>query len=259
MTRSRALAFPARMGAVWFRHMRVYTKDLASNGFPPFLEPLIFLAGMGLGLAQYVPNLAEMSYLAFLATGLVQTSAMFTASFECTYGTFIRLEFDKAYDGMLAAPLSVRDVLLGEVLWAGTMGAFFSLAVLVVVSLFGIVDFLTGLPVAAAGFLTGAMFASIGLFVTSFVKNLNHFNFYFTGLLSPMFFFCGTVFPISNLPPSLQVVSEFLPLTHSVRIGRALSMGAWDPALLLDLVYIAGVMAAILFFAVKRLERRMVH
>jgi lipooligosaccharide transport system permease protein len=249
----------SRLGSVWYRHFRTYTKDLVSNGFPPFMEPLIFLAGMGLGMARYLPDLVGMSYLQFLATGLVMTSAMFTASFECTFGTFIRLEFDKTYDGMLAAPLLVRDVVIGEAIWAGTKGAFFSFAVLVVISAFGIVDFLTAPLIPVVGFLTGFLFAAIALLVTSFVSSINHFNFYFTGLLSPMFMFCGTIFPISNLPRALQPVAEILPLTHSVRLGRVAAMAeGFTPALLLDLAYVLVVSAVVLFFAVKRLERRMV-
>lgn len=249
----------SRLGSVWYRHFRTYTKDIVSNGFPPFMEPLIFLAGMGLGMARYVPDFVGMSYLQFLATGLVMTSAMFTASFECTFGTFIRLEFDKIYDGMLAAPLSVTDVIVGEALWAGTKGAFFSFAVLVIISSFGIVSFFTALLTPIVGFLTGFLFAAIALLVTSFVKNINHFNFFFTGLLSPMFMFCGTLFPISNLPKPLQIVAEILPLTHPVRIGRVAVMATgWESSLLLDLLYIVGVAGIILFLAVKRLEKRMV-
>jgi lipooligosaccharide transport system permease protein len=248
----------ARLGSVWYRHFRTYTKDIVSNGFPPFLEPLIFLAGMSLGLARYVPNLIGMSYLQFLATGLVMTSAMFTAAFECTFGTFIRLEFDKTYDGMLAAPLSVADVVMGEALWAGTKGAFFSFAVLVIISAFGIVPFLPALLIPVVGFLTGFLFAAIGLLVTSFVNNINNFNFFFTGLLSPMFMFCGTIFPISNLPAPLQVVAEFLPLTHPVRLGRAVTMGQYEAGLLLDLAYVLGVSLALIWLAVARLRKRMV-
>jgi len=249
----------SRLGSVWYRHFRTYTKDIVSNGFPPFMEPLIFLAGMGLGMARYVPDFVGMSYLQFLATGLVMTSAMFTASFECTFGTFIRLEFDKIYDGMLAAPLSVTDVVVGEALWAGTKGAFFSFAVLVIISSFGIVSFFTALLTPIVGFLTGFLFAAIALLVTSFVKNINHFNFFFTGLLSPMFMFCGTIFPVTNLPKSLQIVAEFLPLTHPVRLGRVAVMASgWELSLLLDLLYIVGVGGIILFLAVKRLEKRMV-
>jgi lipooligosaccharide transport system permease protein len=249
----------SRLGSVWYRHFRTYTKDMVSNGFPPFMEPLIFLAGMGLGMARYMPNLVGMSYLQFLATGLLMTSAMFTAAFECTYGTFIRLEFDKIYDGMLAAPLKVSDVMLGEALWAGTKGAFFSLAVLVIISAFGIVNFATALLTPLIGFLTGFLFAAIGLLVTSFVKNINHFNFFFTGLLSPMFMFCGTIFPIANLPPPLRVAAEFLPLTHPVRLARVAALGqGWHPSLLLDLAYLVGVAALVMLIAARRLERRLV-
>lgn len=249
----------SRLGSVWYRHFRTYSKDIVSNGFPPFMEPLIFLAGMGLGMARYVPSLVGMSYLQFLATGLVMTSAMFTASFECTFGTFIRLEFDKIYDGMLAAPLSVADVVVGEALWAGTKGAFFSFAVLVIIAAFGIVNFLAALLTPIVGFLTGFLFAAIALLVTSFVKNINHFNFFFTGLLSPMFMFCGTLFPITNLPKPLQIVAEVLPLTHPVRLGRVAVMASgWHPSLLLDLLYIVGVSGIIMFLAVQRLEQRMV-
>lgn len=249
----------SRLGSVWYRHFRTYTKNIISNGFPPFMEPLIFLAGMGLGMARYVPNLVGMSYLQFLATGLVMTSAMFTASFECTFGTFIRLEFDKTYDGMLAAPLTVADAMVGEALWAGTKGAFFSFAVLVIISAFGLVNFAAALLTPVVGFLTGFLFASIALLVTSFVKNINHFNFFFTGLLSPMFMFCGTIFPVENLPRPLQVVAEFLPLTHPVRLGRVTALAeGWRASLLLDFAYIAVVSAVVLLVAVRRLERRIV-
>jgi len=249
----------SRLGSVWYRHFRTYTKDIVSNGFPPFMEPLIFLAGMGLGMARYVPNLVDMSYLQFLATGLLMTSAMFTAAFECTFGTFIRLEFDKTYDGMLAAPLTVTDVVLGEALWSGTKGAFFSFAVLIIISSFGIVNFAQALLTPIVGFLTGFLFAAIGLLVTSAVKNINHFNFFFTGLLSPMFMFCGTVFPITNLPPPLRIVAEFLPLTHPVRIARAVALSrGWSPSLLFDVAYILVVGALVMYLATRRLWKRMV-
>ena len=91
----------SRLFGVWFRHMRVYTKNLVSNGLPPFLEPLIFLAGVGLGLGRFIGEMDGIPYLMYLSTGLLVSTAMYTATFECSFGTFIRLEFDKVYDGML--------------------------------------------------------------------------------------------------------------------------------------------------------------
>jgi lipooligosaccharide transport system permease protein len=250
--------FLARIYGVWFRHFRVYTKSLISNGLPPFLEPLIFLAGIGLGMNIYIKEMDGIPYITFLATGLPITAAMFTAAFECSYGTFIRLEFDKVYDGMLAAPLSVRDLLIGEILWAGTKGLFFSFAVIIVVSLFGLVPLPGSLATPVIGFLTGVMFASLSLLVTSFVSNINHFNFYFTGFLSPMFFFSGVVFPLNNLPPALRWFAEVFPLTHSVRLTRSLSLGTWDPILIADLFFILLFTSITGWFAIGRLRRKLI-
>ena len=259
--RTSKLLFPplaTRLLSVWFRHFRVYTKNLFSNGLPPFLEPLIFLAGIGLGMSRYIDTMAGMPYITFLATGLPITAAMFTAAFECSYGTFIRLQFDHVYEGMLAAPLSARDILIGEILWAGSKGVFFSFAVIVVVGIFGLIPFPWSLTTPVIGFFTGIMFASLSLLITSFVKNINHFNFYFTGFLSPMFFFSGVVFPLENLPPALRPVAEVFPLTHVVRLCRALDFGRLHPSLLLDFLFIiafTGITGAI---AITRLQKRLI-
>ncbi|MFP4618569.1 MAG: ABC transporter permease [Spirochaetaceae bacterium] len=180
----------SRLYAVWYRHVRVYARNLISNGLPPFLEPLVFLVGIGMGLGAYLSTMEGVPYLEYLATGLLMTTAMFTAAFECSFGTFIRLEYEKAYDGMLAAPITVWDLLVGEILWAGTKGFFFTLAVLMVIYAFGIVPIGLSLLTPFIGFFTGTMFAALSLLITSFVKNINHFNFYFSGFISPMFFFC---------------------------------------------------------------------
>lgn len=219
-----------RLFGVWFRHYRVYTRNLISNGLPPFLEPLIFLAGIGLGLGTYIDEMQGIPYLAFLASGLLVTSSMYTAAFECTFGTFIRLEYDKVYDGMLSAPMTYKNLLFGEILWAGSKGVFFSLAVLLVVMAFGIITSPLALLTPLAGGAVGLMFGALGIFITAFVKNINHFNFFFSGLLSPMFFFSGVVFPIENLPKALQPLCEIFPLTHGVRMVRTL-LFHWDPLL----------------------------
>jgi lipooligosaccharide transport system permease protein len=236
----------------------VYTRNLISNGLPPFLEPLIFLAGIGLGLGSYIANMEGIPFLKYLASGLLVTASMFTAAFECSFGTFIRLEFDKVYDGMLGAPITANNLLVGEIIWGGTKGLFFSFAVLVIVSAFGILPLGRSLATPIIGFFTGTMFASLSLFVTSFVKNLNHFNFYFTGFISPLFFFSGVVFPIEKLPPVLQPVAEALPLTHSVRLVRAFSLGTIQFDHLFDILYLIVFTIGMGFLAVVRLKKRLI-
>lgn len=243
-------AWHSRLLSVWYRHFRVYTGNFLSNAFPPFLEPLIYLAALGIGIGGAM-NTGSMDYTLFLGSGLIVTSAMFSASMECTYSTFIRLEFDKTYDGMLGAPLSPSDLIAGEIFFVGTKGAFFSLAVLAVIWAFGIIREPMSILAVLVGFLTGILFGAFSMFITSMVRNINHFNFYFTGLISPMFFFSGVVFPVENLPGYLRFFAETLPLTHVVRLARAFcAPGLLNSGLLSDLAYclvftaIAGLLAA---------------
>jgi len=259
MNSNRLPSLSHRLYSVWFRHVLVYTRNILSNGLPPFMDPLIFLAGVGLGLGKYIVSMENMPYIQFLASGLLVTSAMYTSAFECTYGTFIRLEFDKVYDGMLAAPITTSDLILGEILWAGTKGFFFSFAVLIMVSVFGVIPLSTSVFAPFVGFLTGILFGAMSLLITSFVKTINHFSFYFTGVLSPMFFFSGVVFPVSSLPKVAQPIAWTLPLSHPVALARALCTGRFHSGLLLNVLYILALTALTGAFAVRRLRKRLVQ
>ena len=247
-----------RLYSVWYRHARVYTRNLFSNGLPPFFEPLIFLGSVGLGLGTYVDKMQGIPYIQFLASGLLVTTAMFTAAFECSYGTFIRLQFSKVYDGMLGAPINVKDLIIGEMIWAGTKGLFFSSAVWFVLFICGIFSLPTFAFIPFVGFLSGLVFASLSLLVTSFVKNINHFNFYFTGFLSPMFFFSGVIFPLDKLPTFLRLTAELTPLTHAVRLVRSLLLFGLDKMAFYDLGYIILFIIIFGYLSVTRLNRRMI-
>lgn len=248
-----------RIFSVWFRHVKVYCSNFWSNAFPPFFDPLIFLAGLGIGMGAYVQKMGTFNYIAFLASGLVVTCAMYTASFECTFGTFVRLEFEMIYDGMLGAPISPNNLIVGEILFVGTKGFFFSLAVLCVMWIARIINYPLSLLAPFVGFLTGLMFGGLAIFITSFVRNINHYNFYFTGVISPMFFFSGVVFPLENLPKALAIVAEFVPLTHVVRLSRALCFpGLIKPGLLFDLLYVVLFIVVFGFLAVRGLKKRII-
>lgn len=248
-----------RIFSVWFRHERVYDSNFISNAFPPFLEPLILLAGLGIGFGSYIQTMGAMNYILFLASGIIVTSSMWTAAYECTYGTYIRLEFDHVYDGMLGAPISPNDLVLGEILFAGTKGMLFAFAVLVVTWIAGIINYPLSILSIFVGFLCGVMFGTLSLWITSFITNINHFNFYFTGLLSPMFFFSGAVFPIENLPGSIRWIAEAIPLTHTVRMARAFCVpGQITGDLWLDLAYCVVFIAITGYLAIRGLKKRLI-
>jgi len=198
-------------------------------------------------------------YIQFLAIGLILTSSMYTASFENTFGTFIRLEFDKVYDGMLAASVTAQNLMWGELLFSATKGAFFAGAVLVILTCFGLVTtpgMLLGIPL---GFLTAAMFGALAMLVTSFVTNINHFNFYFTLFISPLFFFSGVVFPLSQLPESIRWIAGLMPLTHPVELMRLAAGGTTIYPTWVNALYIALWIPLVGAWAVHRMHRRLVN
>lgn len=250
--------FAHRVYSVWLRHVRVYSRNLISNALPPFLEPLVFLVGIGLGLGAFIDQMEGLPFIEYLASGLLVTAAMFTAAFECTFGTFIRLEFDKVYQGMLGSPITASNLIVGEMLWAGTKGFTFTLSVALIVAAFGILSPMRILIAPLIGFLTGLMFASLSLLITSFVKTINHFNFYFSAFISPMFFFSGVVFPVENLPAVTRPVTEALPLTHSVRLVRAFAFLEFEAIHLWDLAYIVLFIGLIGSLALTRLRKRLI-
>lgn len=251
--------FWSRIHSVWRRHVQVYSKHLISNGFPAFVEPLMFLLGIGIGLGHYVGLIQGTSYIQFLAAGILAPSAMFTAAFECSFATFIRLEFDRVYDGMIAAPLAVSDVFIGEMVFAGSKGLFFTFAVMTILYAFGLIPSKLGLLTPVVGFFTGVMFAALALWVTSIVQTINHFNFFITGMLTPMFFFSGIVFPLSDLPPFFRFLAELSPLTHAVRFMHALCFNRFTAILWGDLLFTALFTAGFGHWAIRRLERRMIR
>ncbi len=239
---------------VWSRHFKVYSKNLISNMLPPLLEPFIFLAGIGLGLGRYIDKMDGVPYVRFLLTGLLVSASMFTSAFECTYGTFIRMKFDKVYHVMLGSPISATSLMTGELLWASTKGLVFTLSVLFVGYISGIFVLGEALIAPILGFLNALMFASMGLVITSLVKSINHFTFFFTGLLSPMFFFAGVVFPLQELPESLQIISEIMPLTHPIRIVRMFMEQSFSIIILWDFLYIIVFSLIMSFIGIRRIK-----
>ncbi|HUU26589.1 MAG TPA: ABC transporter permease [archaeon] len=247
-----------RVYAVWRRHQRVYFKFFLANMLPPFLEPLMFILALGIGLAAYIGKIGEVSYTTFLAPGMIAATAMWSASFETTYGTFVRMEYEKIYEAILASPVSFVEMVLGEVLWVSSKASMFALGVLLVVGCFGLVSSWWSLLVVPLGFLDGMIFALLGILVTSRVREMNNFNFYITGLITPMFFFSGTMFPLDQLPDLFKAACLALPLTHLVALIRACCMGRLNPALLLHLAVCLAWCALLWPLVVRMLRKRIV-
>jgi lipooligosaccharide transport system permease protein len=247
-----------RVLAVWKRFRRVYFKYLLANIMPPILEPLFFILGLGVGLSAYLGLVDGVDYAVFLAPGMMAISPMWSASFEATYGTYLRMEFEHIYDAILASPVSFGEMLLGEVLWSSTKAAAFSLVVVGVTSAFGLVHSWWVLMVPFVGFITGTIYALMGIIVTSKVREISNFNFYITGVLTPQFYFCGAVFPLEQLPPLLRSICYVMPLTHVVELMRSFCQADFHEGLLLNAAVCLLWVAVLWPLAHRLLKKRIV-
>ncbi len=246
---------------VWYRHYRVYCKTLLANATPPVLEPLFFFTAVAIGLGSYMQDtdFEGLPYKTYVASGLLVASAMFSAIFETTFGTFVRLVFQKTYDAMLGTHLRINEMFVGEMLFAATKGAVYAAIVLLITMLFGVRPTVWCLLVPVVGFLTAYLFAAIGLVVTSYVKTINNFAFFTTGVITPLFFFSGTFFPIRGHHWALDTVSILTPLTHAIELSRVLFTTDFGLA---TLGHLATLLAFIVFFhslGVRLMTRRLLN
>ncbi|MEW6445604.1 MAG: ABC transporter permease [Pseudomonadota bacterium] len=215
---SGALAVVRRNFLVW---KRLFWSALVLN----LGEPALYLLGLGLGLGRFVGELDGLSYLAFLASGLVASSAMNTATFEGMYSVYTRMVPQKTYEAMLATPLRIQDILLGEMLWCGAKAAFSASGILLVAALLGVVHGFGALWALPAAFLTGLAFAGPAIVMSAKADGYDFFNYYFVLVITPMLLVCGVFYPVATLPDSLRLLVDVLPLTHAVELIRPLVAG----------------------------------
>lgn len=246
--------FSWRFIRLWQRNRDVFFKLWHSEA-PGFIaEPIIILLAMGFGLGAYVGFVDGQQYIEFIAPGIIASYAMFSASFECTYGTFVRMEYQKTYDAIIATPLNVEDVTAGEIFWGATRSFLTGAAILVIAACFQLVHSPWAVLIPVLAFLEGILFASIAILFTSVVPAIYSFNYYFTLFITPMFFFSGVFFPLTSFPQIVRTLSWIVPLTPVVRLTRALFGGEFQLDLLWALAYIIAL--AVLFFSISLVTMR---
>ena len=247
---------------VWQRNLIVYRKIWKIVFLPPILEPLFYLAAFGIGLSILVGKVqfegSEVSYIQFIAPALLAINIMYNAFFENTYTSFVRMYYQKTYDGMMATPLSLEEIMTGEIIWAATKAVIATAIMQSVISLFGLIRYPEGLLILPLAFLGGISFGSVGLYFTAIVRGIEMFNLPVFLFITPMFLFSGTFFPLENLPLWAQKLALIFPLTHLVNVTRELSLGLLSVDLLWSLVYLLVFSLIFLPLAVYRMRKRLI-
>jgi lipooligosaccharide transport system permease protein len=242
----------SRAMRVWLRHLKVYQKLYLSSLTLNFVEPVLYLTAMGFGLGAYVTSIEGVPYLNFIAPGVVAYSAMFAASAECSYGTYVRMTYQKTFDAIMATPVNLPDLVLGEILWGATKATLYGTIIIVVISAMGLV----GSPMIALAlpvlFIGGFLFASMAVVYAALVPGIDYFNYYFTLVITPMFLFSGVFFPLTGLPDFVRQVAFFMPLYHLVSTMRELAGGAVPLGHIAWLVGAGAVFAPLPFIVMRR-------
>jgi len=251
-----ALAYTGQRLAAWGHFWR-------SSLISAVLEPVLFLAAMGLTLGSLVDRgqgaPGGVSYLAFLAPGLLAAAAMQNASFESTYPVLGSIKWDKTYEAVLATPAGVRDILAGHLLYVAFRVVTAATLFLAVLVLFGAAASPLVVLAVPAALLTGLAFAAP---ITAFAARLENdtgFAALQRFLILPMFLFSGTFFPVSQLPSFFEWVAYVTPLWHGVALSRGLALGTLDAgAALLHVSYLALWFGVGVALALRSFRRRLV-
>jgi lipooligosaccharide transport system permease protein len=211
---------------VWQRNYLVWKKLAIPSMLGNLADPMLYMLGLGFGLGSLLPNVSGVPYITFLAAGTVAYSTMNSATFEVLYSGFSRMHVQKTWDAIMNTPLTLDDVMLGELTWAASKSLLSGIAILIIIWAMGLqTSFWLSLWIIPIVILIGFCFAGMGLVMNAVSPSYDFFLYYFTLVITPMVLLCGVFFPVNQLPPLLQHISAFLPLTHAINLVRPIMLG----------------------------------
>ena len=252
-TRLGRLERPAITG-VLIREVVNFSSYWRSATFSSTVEPTICLLAFGFGFGSLVSRVAGYSYVQFVGTGTVATAVLFSSAFPAMFGTFVKYQFQRTYDAILAAPVDTEELVTAEALWIASRAGVYGCVPLVVALAFGLDPAWGMLVVPFVSFLAGFGWACFGISIAGFANSIENFSYVISAVLTPLFLVAGTFFPLSKLPRWAQVAGELNPLHHCVELVRHAAFGfhSWDAARVAVLVAFGLAMWRLAIFAMTR-------
>jgi lipooligosaccharide transport system permease protein len=245
------------------RNLLVYRRTWRGSLFGSFLTPLLYLTAMGIGLSQLMARggsdmLGGVPYLDFLGPGILASSCMQTASFESTYPIMGKISWRKNYEAILATPIEVHHLLIGELGWIAFRLTTMATVFMIVLTLFGIPRSPLALLAIPAAVLTGVAFAASIIAFAATRHNDSGFAALFRFIINPLFLFSGTFFPVSQLPDAVEWVAAATPLYHGVALVRGAVLDSMPSTWPLHVAYLLVWVATTGYVAYRLLRRRLV-
>jgi lipooligosaccharide transport system permease protein len=249
-----------RIYYVFLRNLVSYKRFVVPTFLVSLVEPLFYLITFGIGMGAYIGYFGGKPYLYFLVPGVLVSSVMLSSSFECLYGTFVKMVHEKLYDSLVATPVSAEDAIAGDIAWGAFRGLISGILMMIVANMMGV--FPASIPsvlvLLVLMVFVGILFASLAMTVTSVSPSFDFFNYYTELFLTPMLFFSGVFFPLDKFPAWMKTLSEFMPLTHAVKISRAIFSGDYNAGLVWNFLVIFVLEVTAFYVGVKMMKKRLI-
>ena len=238
---------------VLVREIINYSSYWRSATFSSTVEPTIYLLAMGFGFGALVSRIEGHPTVEFVGTGAVATAVLFSSAFPAMFGTFVKDQFQRTYDAILAAPVDTEELVTAEALWIALRAGVYGCVPMLVTIGFGLDPAWGMLTVPLIGFLCGFGWACFGIAVAGFLKSIDNFNYVISAVLTPLFLVAGTFFPLKQ--HWARVAGNFNPLHQCVELVRQAAFGfeGWvDLARVGALVLFALIVWRVAIYAMQR-------
>jgi lipooligosaccharide transport system permease protein len=249
-----------RIYYVFLRNLVSYKRFVVPTFLVSLIEPLFYLITFGIGMGAYIGYFGGKPYLYFLVPGVLVSSVMLSSSFECLYGTFVKMVHEKLYESLVATPVSAEDAIAGDIVWGAFRGLVSGVLMMIVANVMGV--FPASIPsvlvLLVLMVFVGILFASLAMTVTSVSPSFDFFNYYTELVLTPMLFFSGVFFPLDKFPGWMKTLSEFMPLTHAVKISRAVFSGAYNSGLAWNFLVIFVLEVIAFYVGIRMMKKRLI-
>jgi lipooligosaccharide transport system permease protein len=249
---------PSALSGVLVREVVNFSSFWKSTTFSSTVQPTIYLIAFGFGFGSLVSTVDGYDYVQFVATGTVATGVLFASVFPAMFGTFVKYQFQRTYDAILAAPVDTEELVTAETLWIATRSGVYGSVPILVGIVFGLDPRWGILTIPFIGFLAGFGWGACGIMIAGIVKSIDGFSYVSAAVLTPLFLVAGTFFPLTQLPQWAQTLGKFNPLYHCVQLVRDASFGWQGWA---DVGHVAFLVAFALLMwrlAIVRLQRRLI-
>ena len=243
---------------VLVRELVNYSSYWKSSTFSSTVEPTIYLLAFGFGFGSLVTSVAGLDYVQYVGTGTVATAVLFSSVFAAMFGSFVKYQFQRTYDAILAAPVDTEELVTAEALWIAARAGVFGCAPLLVAMVFGLDPSWGMLLVPFIGTLTGYGWACFGVTIAAILNSIDHFSYITSIVITPVFLTAGTFFPISGLPEWAQVLAQFNPLYHCVQLVRDAVFEQLGRADVGHLAFLVGFALISWRLAIRFMERKLV-